>query len=109
MELRGDGPGGSDRLDQGGRSAGCPCGRQEFATEADVPIPAVIHQIRMEFGYDGGGLAKGGDVTIYCDGAADRVRGQGGASVRCARDARPCRRSLTNPGSSCNAMCGHSE
>jgi arylsulfatase len=22
----------------------------------------------MEFAYDGGGLAKGGDVTLYCDG-----------------------------------------
>ena len=24
----------------------------------------------MEFAYDGGGLAKGGDVTLYCDGTA---------------------------------------
>jgi arylsulfatase len=23
----------------------------------------------MEFAYDGGGLAKGGNVTLYCDGA----------------------------------------
>ena len=23
----------------------------------------------MEFGYDGGGLAKGGDVTLFLDGA----------------------------------------
>ena len=26
------------------------------------------HQVRMEFAYDGGGLAKGGDVTLYYDG-----------------------------------------
>jgi arylsulfatase A-like enzyme len=26
------------------------------------------HQVRMEFAYDGGGLAKGGDVTLYVDG-----------------------------------------
>ena len=26
------------------------------------------HQVRMEFKYDGGGLAKGGDVTLYVDG-----------------------------------------
>ena len=26
------------------------------------------HQVRMEFAYDGGGLAKGGNVTLYYDG-----------------------------------------
>ena len=30
------------------------------------------HQVRMEFTYDGGGLAKGGDVTLYYDGKAGR-------------------------------------
>jgi arylsulfatase len=45
-------------------------GIQEFATEAEEPIPAGTHQVRMEFAYDGGGLAKGGDVTLYYDGAA---------------------------------------
>ncbi len=45
-------------------------GIQEFATEADTPIPAGTHQVRMEFAYDGGGLAKGGDVTLYYDGTA---------------------------------------
>ena len=45
-------------------------GIQEFATEADEPIPAGTHQVRMEFAYDGGGLAKGGDVTLYYDGTA---------------------------------------
>ncbi len=43
-------------------------GIQEFATTADTPIPAGNHQVRMEFAYDGGGLAKGGDVTLYYDG-----------------------------------------
>ena len=43
-------------------------GIQEFAIEADAPIPAGTHQVRMEFAYDGGGLAKGGDVTLYHDG-----------------------------------------
>ncbi len=28
----------------------------------------------MEFAYDGGGLAKGGDVTLYYDGTAGRHR-----------------------------------
>jgi arylsulfatase len=43
-------------------------GIQEFATTADPPIPAGNHQVRMEFAYDGGGLAKGGAVTLYYDG-----------------------------------------
>ena len=45
-------------------------GIQEFAAEADQPIAAGTHQVRMEFAYDGGGLAKGGDVTLYYDGTA---------------------------------------
>ncbi|MEK8228681.1 hypothetical protein NKG05_25795 [Oerskovia sp. M15] len=43
-------------------------GIQEFATEADAPIPAGTHQVRMEFAYDGGDWARG-DVTLYHDGA----------------------------------------
>ena len=43
-------------------------GIHEFATEADIAIPAGGHQVRMEFAYDGGGLAKGGNVTLYYDG-----------------------------------------
>jgi arylsulfatase A-like enzyme len=43
-------------------------GIQEFTIASDVPIPAGTHQIRVEFAYDGGGLAKGGDVTLYYDG-----------------------------------------
>ena len=43
-------------------------GIHEFATTAGSPIAAGIHQVRMEFAYDGGGLAKGGAVTLYYDG-----------------------------------------
>ncbi|MGO9157823.1 arylsulfatase [Mycobacterium sp.] len=43
-------------------------GIQHFMITADQPIPAGEHQVRMEFAYDGGGLAKGGDVTLYYDG-----------------------------------------
>jgi arylsulfatase A-like enzyme len=43
-------------------------GLQTFATEASQPIPAGKHQVRMEFAYDGGGLAKGGNVSLYYDG-----------------------------------------
>ena len=38
--------------------------------EATEAIPAGHHQVRMEFKYDGGGLAKGGGVTLYVDGKA---------------------------------------
>jgi arylsulfatase len=45
-------------------------GIQEFTTEGDFPIPAGTHQVRIEFAYDGGGIAKGGDVTLFHDGQA---------------------------------------
>ena len=45
-------------------------GIQQFEADAGQPIPAGTHQVRMEFAYDGGGLAKGGDVTLFYDGAA---------------------------------------
>jgi arylsulfatase A-like enzyme len=45
-------------------------GIQQFPVEAESPIPTGSHQVRMEFAYDGGGLAKGGDVTLYYDGDA---------------------------------------
>jgi arylsulfatase len=34
-------------------------------------IPAGTHQVRMEFRYDGGGLGKGGVVSLYTDGKKD--------------------------------------
>ncbi|MGZ0712738.1 arylsulfatase (plasmid) [Coraliomargarita sp. W4R53] len=43
-------------------------GIQHFATTADSRIPEGKHQVRIEFAYDGGGPAKGGDVTLYYDG-----------------------------------------
>ena len=39
-----------------------------FPTEASEVISSGKHQVRMEFAYDGGGLAKGGNVTLYYDG-----------------------------------------
>jgi arylsulfatase A-like enzyme len=36
--------------------------------ESAQPIPEGHHQVRMEFKYDGGGLAKGGDVALFVDG-----------------------------------------
>jgi arylsulfatase A-like enzyme len=43
-------------------------GIQEFATEAERDLPPGKHQVRVQFAYDGGGLGKGGDVTLYYDG-----------------------------------------
>ena len=39
-----------------------------FTTEATSTLPAGQHQVRMEFAYAGGGLAKGGNVTLFVDG-----------------------------------------
>jgi arylsulfatase A-like enzyme len=43
-------------------------GLWRFYTESDSTLPAGKHQVRMEFAYDGGGLGKGGGVTLYLDG-----------------------------------------
>ncbi len=39
-----------------------------FYAVSDKPIPEGRHQVRMEFQYDGGGLAKGGNALLYLDG-----------------------------------------
>jgi arylsulfatase len=44
-------------------------GLRRFKVYADAVVPAGEHQIRMEFSYDGGGLAKGGTVGLYLDGS----------------------------------------
>jgi arylsulfatase len=43
---------------------------QEFITEATADLSPGNHQVRAEFAYDGGGLAKGGTVTLFYDGAS---------------------------------------
>jgi arylsulfatase len=43
-------------------------GVQYFYVGADSDLPAGDHQVRMEFAYEGGGLGKGGSVTLYVDG-----------------------------------------
>jgi len=48
-------------------------GVQAFTADASEPVPEGTHQVRAEFAYDGGGLGKGGDVTLYYDG--DKVGG----------------------------------
>jgi arylsulfatase len=39
-----------------------------FYVEADSTLPAGNHQVRMEFAYQGGGLGKGGTVSLFVDG-----------------------------------------
>ena len=43
-------------------------GIKHFYVEADAPLSAGDHQVRMEFAYDGGGLGKGGTATLFVDG-----------------------------------------
>ena len=43
-------------------------GIRRFKVEGEAEVPAGEHQVRMEFAYDGGGLAKGGTVTLFLDG-----------------------------------------
>ena len=43
-------------------------GVDRFTVQGTSTIPPGTHQVRMEFTYDGGGLAKGGLVTLYVDG-----------------------------------------
>jgi len=44
------------------------CGIETHAVEAGQSLPAGQHQVRLEFAYDGGGLGKGGNVSLYYDG-----------------------------------------
>ena len=43
-------------------------GLNRYYIEGKVKIPPGQHQVRMEFAYDGGGIAKGGAVSLYLDG-----------------------------------------
>jgi arylsulfatase A-like enzyme len=43
-------------------------GLQRFKVRGEEPVSPGEHQVRMEFAYDGDGLAKGGDVTLRVDG-----------------------------------------
>ena len=44
-------------------------GARMYKIASDTPLPAGTHQVRVEFAYDGGGIGKGGDVTLHLDGA----------------------------------------
>jgi arylsulfatase len=46
-------------------------GFKHFMVEGATTLSRGDHQVRMEFAYDGGGLGKGGKVTLYVDGKKD--------------------------------------
>jgi arylsulfatase A-like enzyme len=55
-------------------------GIEHFFVEGEKELPVGTHQVRMEFAYDGGGLGKGGTVSLYVDG--DKIgEGQVGATA----------------------------
>jgi arylsulfatase A-like enzyme len=43
-------------------------GIQQFYAESNSALPPGDHQVRMEFAYAGGGLGKGGTVSLFVDG-----------------------------------------
>jgi len=62
--------GGMSLYAKGGKPAFCYnlFGLQRFKVYGEDAIPAGEHQVRVEFDYDGGGLGKGGNVSLYLDG-----------------------------------------
>ncbi len=56
---------------KGGKPAYCYnlFGLQRFKVEGSATVASGTRQVRMEFAYDGGGLAKGGTVTLFVDGS----------------------------------------
>ena len=50
------------------------CSASNASSWAEAAVAAGDHQVRMEFDYDGGGLGKGGSVTLYVDGTGRRGR-----------------------------------
>jgi len=43
-------------------------GVNHYFVESNESLPLGIHQVRMEFKYNGGGLGKGGTVSLFVDG-----------------------------------------
>ena len=62
-------PGGWALYAKDGRLAYCYnfYGIDRFHVHATRTLPAGTHQVRMEFAYDGGGVAKGGTATLFVD------------------------------------------
>jgi Sulfatase len=82
-------------------------GIERYYAEGSKSIPPGKHQVRMEFRYDGGGIAKGGTVSLYVDGKKDG-EGRVDQTVRCCspptrpatsgrKPARPSHRNMVLP------------
>jgi hypothetical protein len=69
-------------VDQGGKLKYCYNwgGFKHFIVKGETKLPPGEHQVRMEFAYAGGGLGKGGKVTLYLDGKKDGA-GEVGATL----------------------------
>jgi len=69
----GGGVGGWSLYAHGGKLKHCYnfFGLERYYTESSQPLPVGKHQVRMEFKYDGGGLGKGGTVSLFVDGNKD--------------------------------------
>ncbi|ADB51484.1 arylsulfatase [Conexibacter woesei] len=85
VEVETDGSASGALVAQGGRTGGWAllvtdggrlayhynyCGLRRATIESSAPIAAGRHQLRAEFGYDGGGIGRGGSVTLFVDGSA---------------------------------------
>ena len=79
-----------------GRPAYCynTFGVERFKVYGADPVPAGKHQVRMEFAYDGGGLGKGGDVTLFLDGTEV---GSGRVEMTVPMQFRPMRPRTSDP------------
>ncbi len=63
-------PGGWSFYLKGGKPTFCYnlFGLRCYYARGEEAVPPGDHQVRVEFAYDGGGIGKGGDVTLYLDG-----------------------------------------
>lgn len=68
-------------------------GEGTLHVEAGSSLPPGSHRVRMDFEYDGGGVAKGGTVRLFIDDRevgqgrrrrSSRSRGDGGGACRAA-------------------------
>ena len=73
-------------------------GLREFVTEADEVVPQGEHQLRVEFAYDGGGLGKGGGVTLFLDGDPSAL---GASRSRSPSSSPPTRRPISGRTPAC--------
>ena len=69
-------------------------GLQRFTIQGETAIPPGTHQVRMEFTYDGGGLAKGGAVKLFVDG---NEVGQGRSRAPCRCSSPPTKPAILGP------------